>query len=335
MATQTQFKDLLKDIEPSTTTKDRAQAAHTSLRTFLREDETFKAFHVETYLSGSYKRDTALRPRTKDGDEERPDVDIIVITNHTICDAPADVVNLLYRTIKDKYKDIRKQARSVGIFTATADMDAVPIVEHKNGDGTITLYIPDRKLKTWLETNPPRHTAWTTEINKKSGGRFKPLVKLMKWWRRESRTKYKRPKGFVIECITAECMDYNETNYADLFLGTLEEIVKRYSWDISRRIIPSIKDPGVPSNSVTNGMEFKEFEAFYNKAKKHAEIGRRAQREEDPEKELKLWRNIFGSRFPTSKSKQKSNSYLSEGLVPQGLTYPNRPITPRKPRGFA
>ena len=74
-----------------------------------------------------YKRDTAIRPRVKNGNADRPDVDIIVITNHDLSDEPADVLALLYSTRKKKYSTIRLQARSVGIETANADMDVVPI----------------------------------------------------------------------------------------------------------------------------------------------------------------------------------------------------------------
>jgi hypothetical protein len=332
MVTQKQFRDFLHDIEPSPTTKSRASAAHTALRRFLREHSTFKEVHVDTFLSGSYRRDTAIRPVAKEGEEERPDVDIIVVTNHTLNDKPQDVLNLLYQTLKEKYDDIRKQARSMGISTATADMDVVPIIAPWGMENT--LYIPDRQLKQWRVTNPPRHTSWTTEVSKASGDRFKPLVKLMKWWRRENPTVSKRPKGFVIECIVAECMDFEETQYADLFLGTLEGIVERYAWYIDHGLVPSIDDPGVPGNSVTDGLTFAAFEGFYNKAKAHAELGRRAQKEPDPDKSLALWREIFGPRFPAS-SQGRSKSLLSEAVAPTGLAFPDRPVTPRKPGGFA
>ena len=332
MVTQKQFEDFLHDIEPSPTTKKRASTAHTALRKFLREHSTFSEVHVNTFLSGSYKRDTAIRPATKEGEEERPDVDIIVVTNHTLNDEPREVLSLLYRTLKHKYDNIRKQARSVGISTAHVDMDVVPIIAPHGMEGT--LYIPDRKLSQWLVTSPPRHTTWTTEVNTTSGGRFKPLVKLMKWWRRENPTVSKRPKGFVIECIVAECMDPEETQYADLFIGTLERIVNQYALNIAIGSLPHIDDPGVPGNSVTDGTTFAAFEGFYNKAKAHAKLGRRAQKEQDPDKALAMWRKIFGPRFPAS-SGSKSNSLLSDAVVPTGLTFPDRPITPRKPGGFA
>jgi hypothetical protein len=331
MITQQQFKDFLHDIEPSPSTKQRASTAHQTLRTYLRNHDAFSHYHVDTFLSGSYKRDTAIRPVSIEGEQERPDVDIIVVTNHTLRDQPEDVIELLYQTLVDQY-DIRKQTRSVGISMATVDMDVVPIIAPQGM--TKTLYIPDRKLKQWLVTNPPRHTLWTTETNKASHGHFKPLVKLMKWWRRENRTISKRPKGFVIECIVAECMDFDETDYAELFLGTLEGIIRRYAPDISLGMLPRIEDPGVPGNSVTDGTTYAAFKGFYNKACTHAEIGRLAQQEDDPEDSLSLWREVFGSRFPASGS-TKSNGLLSEAAAPTGLEFPDRPVNPRKPRGFA
>jgi hypothetical protein len=240
MAIQSQFKAFLADIKPSSTTKANASTAHTNLRKFLREDEDFKAHHVETYLSGSYRRDTAIRPRVKNGNADRPDVDIIVVTNHGLSDEPADVLALLYATLKKKYSTIRLQARSVGIETSNANMDVVPIIAPYGMEGP--LYIADRKLEKWLLTNPPGHTEWTTAVNKSSNGVFKPLVKLMKWWRRENPTVNKRPKGFVIEVITAECADLAETQYADLFLGTLEGIVNNYGWAIQAGIVPRIAE---------------------------------------------------------------------------------------------
>lgn len=333
MATQAQFLKLLQDIEPSATTKSNASSAHTNLRKFLRNHKDFKSVHIETFLSGSYKRDTAIRPRTKNGDTERPDIDIIVVVDYELNDPPAEVLNFLFTTLKEKYSTIRRQTRSVGIETGLADMDVVPIIAPGGKDST--LYIADRKLEEWLITNPPQHTAWTTTMNKKSSGRFKPLVKLVKWWRRENPTISKRPKGFVIECIVAECMDFNEEHYEELFLKTFEKVVCRYKESINRQRVPSISDPGVPGQFVTTGMSFAAFKGFYNKVKAHAELGRTAQAEKDPEKALKLWRQIFGARFPANSNSTRS-SFLRDAVTVQATTFPNYPITPtRQPRGFA
>ena len=326
---QARFTEFLSDIEPSATTKSNASSAHTELRNFLKDDEDFKEYHVDTFLSGSYKRNTAIRPRSKDGETERPDVDIIVETTHTLDDSPKEVVDLLYKTLKKEYSDIRRQARSVGIESSKADMDVVPIIP----DGTMYL-IPDRRQECWLSTNPPGHTTWTTETNETAGGRFKPLVKLMKWWRRENPTISKKPKGFVIECITAECMDYEETYYGELFVKTLEEIVEKYKTNYLLGTVPNIPDPGVPGNFVTDGITTDAFTGFYNKANSHAELGRKALNETDPEEATKLWKKIFGDRFPKTEG-TNSNSLLAPAATTQG-TFPNTDASPKnRPKGFA
>jgi len=277
LITQQQFIDFLADIEPSDTTKANASAAHTALRRFVRDDDDLRDHHVESFLSGSYRRNTSIRPRKKGDSLIRPDIDIIVVTNHTLLDHPPEVVDLLYWTLRREYPEIRRQARSVGITTTLADMDVVPIIQ-PGGDGT-AMYIPDRKQEKWVVTNPPGHTGWTTAVNARSGGRFKPLVKLLKWWRRENPTIDKRPKGFVVECFAERCFDAGQSQYADLFLGTLEQIVVKYAFNIALGTVPSIADPSVTGNSVTTQMSFPAFKGFYNKAKEHAELGRKAQAE--------------------------------------------------------
>jgi hypothetical protein len=334
MATQDQFKKFLNDIEPSTTTKTNAQKAHKGLRDFLRGHEEFKEVLDGVFLSGSYKRNTAVRPRVKDGVSDRPDVDVIVVMAYGLGADPEEVLDFLCRVLRERYADVRKQGRSAGVRSGAADMDVVPIIAPYGMEGT--LYIPDRKLKQWRETNPPRHTTWTSERNAASDGRFKPLVKEFKWWRRQNRTVGRKPKGFVMECIVAENMDYTQTNHAELFVSTMEAIVRKYDFDVFMDRVPFIADPGVPGNNVTYGMTFAAFEGFYNKAKKHAEVGRRAIEEDDPEEELKLWREIFGDRFPGPAVAKKAASLLSAPLSPSGgLAFPDEPITPREPGGFA
>ena len=327
---QDRFKAFLKDIEPSPTTKTHASAAHNELREFLRTDSDFMVFHEKTFLSGSYKRDTAIRPIKKNGDIDRPDIDIIVQTNHTLKDDPKEVVDLLFSTLKKKYSNIRRQTRSVGIETSKADMDVIPLISLAQD----TYYIPDRKQERWVKTNPSKHTDWTIETNAMAGGRFKPLVKLTKWWRRQNPTIAKKPKGFVIECIIAECMDYKETYYGELFVKTLESIVKKYRAYADLDTIPFIEDPGVPGSSVTSGMSPAAFKSFFNKIEKHATLGRQAIEEDDSEKATGLWKKIFGDRFPNTTS-SKPKSTLASAVKASSLSFPNRPIVPRKPGGFA
>lgn len=334
MGTQTQFQDLLRDIEPSPTTKSNASSAHWALREYLADHVEFKKLHINTFLSGSNARDTAIRPRTVGGKTSKPDIDIIVVTNHTRADKPANVLRLLRRTLAAAYTlDDKPHERSVGVVTTAVEMDVVPIIAPAGMNGT--LYLPDKRLENWIVTNPPGHTTWATGINKKADGRFKPLVKLTKWWRRENPTISGRPKGFVIECIVAECMSYSEKNYPELFVGTLEAIVNKYALYAALGQVPWIADPSVPGSSVTARLSFPAFEGFYKKVKAHAALGRQALGESDDEKALALWRLMFGERFPESGKRAVANSLLSPAAAPSAFTFPDRPVVPKKPGGFA
>jgi len=332
LTTKQQFEDFLRDIEPSATTKARARAAHTGMRQFLADHEKFGGVRIKTLLSGSYPRDTAIRPRVINGEESRPDVDIIVITNYELTDSPAKVLKFLYKTIQNGYDECWQQARSIGVSTRTADMDVVPLIQPANTGGL--LYIPDRKLEKWLLTNPPGHSEWTAQINQKAGGRFKPLVKLMKWWRRSNPTISKRPKGFMIECMTAECTSYDDGTYGDLFVQTLEEVVNRYAFPVALRVVPTVADPAVSGNNVLASVSFEEFGDFYRQAKEHAELGRDVPGRDDPDKALEGWREIFGERFPAIK-RVPTKGLLRDAAAPAGLLFPDRPIVPRTPGGFA
>ncbi len=332
MGLQTQFKNLLRDIEPSATTKSSAGSAHTALRAYLASHEDYRDLHLGTFLAGSYVRDTAIRPRTVDGKTSRPDVDIIVVTNYTKASEPKEVLKLLREVLGEKYDlEDRVNDRSVGVRTASVDMDVVPIIAPDGMNGP--LFIADRRLETWLPTNPPGHTEWATATNSAAGGRFKPLVKLVKWWWRHS-ARSKRPKGFVIETVVAECMDPKDGQYATLFVGTLEAIVNRYQIHVLAKTVPQIPDPSVPGNIVTKRLSFDDFELFYEEAQTHAELGRQALEESDSDKALEMWREIL-PRFPASGKMASSASLLTTAAVSTSLVFPDRPVVPKKPGGFA
>lgn len=326
---QARFQEFLQDIEPSPTTKANASTAHTDLRNFLSNDEEFRKYHVSDFLSGSYKRDTAIRPQKKGDQIDKPDIDIIVVTNFTISDDPNEAVDLLFKTLKRKYPDIRRQNRSVGVNYYKADMDIVPAIA--SGDRYL---IPDRKAGQWILTDPSKHTSWTTETNDSAGGRFKPLVKLLKWYRREHPTISKKPKGLTLECMVSQCMDYQETDFGELFVKTLEEMVFRYGPSVEAGIVPSISDPAISGNSVTNDIDYKAFFQFYDKVKADALKARKILSGSDLDEATDVFREIFGDRFPKGPT-ANSTSTLLQAPVAGATTFPKKPIRPNKPAGFA
>lgn len=336
MATQQQFIEFLSEIEPSDSTKSVCGAAHRTLRAKLAEHPTYKAICKETYLSGSYARDTAIRPRVRDGTLRRPDVDVIVVTNHSSNDRPSDVIATLRRAVKQLgYEEVESNRRSICVQLGAVEMDVVPVISDAwQSTGWL---IADKNEERWLATNPMGHNDWARAVNKKANSNFKPLVKLVKWWRRENLPHLKRPKGFILETLVANLMDYRENSYEELFAKFLERTVSEYEGVAANEQVPYLADPSVEDNNVFSRVKPEEFKRFYELASDHAQRVRRAQRETDPDKSLMQWQRIFGDRF--RKPAPKSGGLLRPAATTStamGLTFPSQAVVPpNKPPGFA
>lgn len=297
-------------------------------------EERYQSIHLETYLSGSYARNTALRPRTTEGIIRRPDVDIIVVTNHSTSDQPSTVIATLRRALKQcGYGDLESNRRSVCVSLASVEMDVVPIIPDPWRDGY--WLIADKHEERWLETNPMGHNKWALDINRRTDGTFKPLVKLIKWWKRENLPHLRRPKGFILETLVAELMDSKERSYEELVCKLLERVTQEYQVHATIGQVPYLRDPSVDGNDVFSRVKPEEFKRFYDVAAAHAVLARRAQRETDEDKALALWQRIFSDRF--RKSAAKSSSLLRPAAVNVApLVFPSQAIVPpNKPAGFA
>lgn len=335
MATQQQFIDFLSEIEPSPTTKSVCSSAHSTLRGKLEQHDSYKDIHVNTYLSGSYARNTALRPRQSNGTVRRPDVDIIVITNHMESDLPSNVIGTLRKVVRSLgYTEVEANRRSICVSLGSVEMDVVPVIHDPWEDNG--WLIADKSEERWLKTNPMGHNLWASGVNKKANGYFVPLVKLVKWWRRENLPHLRRPKGFILETLVAKHMDYKETSYEELFAKFLESVRDEYGWMVLSGVVPSLEDPSVPGNNVFSRVKAEEFKRFYDMAEAHATLVRRAQRETDSDKALTLWQKVFGDRFRKPAQKTSMLRQAAAASTGLGLGFPSIAVVPpNKPAGFA
>lgn len=332
MVPNARFTELLTDIEPSATTKSNASSAHTGLRAHLRTHEEFKKRWVTDFLAGSYSRDTAIRPRMTEDGQERPDIDIIVETNYTTSNTPEKVLNELCDALEDGYTVDRINKRSVRVTAWNAEMDAVPVIKTTTG-----YLIPDRDTGGWKTTNPPKHDRWATEQNTLFDGRFKKLVKLLKWWRRENPTN-KRPKGFVLEMLVSKHASRSETHFGEAFAQLLECIHTAYATLAKFGVKPQLDDPAIPGNDILAKVTIAQWQDFIEKVRVHAGYARSAQTTTDMKEATRLWRKLFGDRFKETVDIGKAmdaSSFASADVPTAGYVFPNVNTTPSKPRGFA
>lgn len=124
MELSTYFIEFLKKIRPTKNQKDDCKTGHQTLRNRLHADEKLKPILVSTFLQGSYRRATAVRPKG----EAKLDVDIIAVTSLDRCDYPDpdkamdEFVPFLKKHYKGKYQ---RQGRSFGIELSYVNLDLV------------------------------------------------------------------------------------------------------------------------------------------------------------------------------------------------------------------
>ncbi len=188
---ETQLWELVRSIEPSQSQKEGASRSQNYLRDTLNTGQMASRI-VKTYLSGSYSRDTAIYPID--------DVDIIVVIDPSYWNTaaniassilfgppfsfpqPVTVLQTFANAIRYRYpvSSVFGQRRSVRLQLNHLDIDVVPAIEDKND--TALIRIPDTNAEKWITTSPKRHSENATNVNKFQNGKFKPLVKLLKYW---------------------------------------------------------------------------------------------------------------------------------------------------------
>ena len=117
------FGDFLKEIRPTKNHFDDMITGYKTLRRRLLEDEKLAPIIVSTFLQGSYRRSTAIRPR---GDK-RADVDLVVVTNLRRDEyTPQRAMDLFVPFLNKHYGGKwEPQGRSFGIGLSYVDLDLV------------------------------------------------------------------------------------------------------------------------------------------------------------------------------------------------------------------
>lgn len=150
---------------------------------------------VDTFLMGSYKRNTIIAPLSK------ADVDIFVVLDHGYFQrsGPYPILERIRQllTAANLVSGIRPDAPTVTVTFDDFKVDVVPGFK-RPVDG---YFIPEPSLKGWLPTNPKKHIEiWSIE-NGNHEGKLVPLLKMLKGWN----SKHSRSlRSFHLETISLQ-----------------------------------------------------------------------------------------------------------------------------------
>ena len=170
-----EFEKLRSQIEPTEKEKSSISASHTKMRTMLENSTEVKT--VDTFLTGSYARDTMIRPLK--------DVDFLVQVNsgHHQNDTPMQLLNKISRILRSAYPltPISVTPPCITVKLSYCHLEVVPAIGFTDNEELFK--IPTENGLGWQQTYPKIPTKWMTEENKQAGGLFKPTVKMLKRWR--------------------------------------------------------------------------------------------------------------------------------------------------------
>jgi len=117
------FKTFLTEIRPTQNQLDDMRTGYKTLKNRLLDDEKLSAIIVSTFLQGSFRRATAVRPK---GDK-RADVDLVVVTKLKREEyTPQQAMDLFVPFLNKYYENKWEfQGRSIGIGLSYVDLDLV------------------------------------------------------------------------------------------------------------------------------------------------------------------------------------------------------------------
>jgi hypothetical protein len=285
------FETFRKRLELSETESKSAIKRHTELRECIHG-----SFGIDRdFLTGSYDRHTKTKPLK--------DVDIFFALSDKEKDwrdKPAkEVIDAFVTCLRAKYGqdavDPGRRCATVEFEKNTKDeegkvlsIDAVPAFEL--GD---CYEIPDRVLGKWIKTDPEIHAEKSTAKNKEIGGKWVPLVKMIKRWNRSAGGPIK--PSFLIEVMAHDLVDAPFTSYPREVQGffAAAPAVLNGPWPDPAGLGPPVSD------QMTRDLVEKAIAAL-RQAEKKASLAMRREAEGKQGEALGLWSEIMGRYFPTS-----------------------------------
>lgn len=312
------FKDFLTNISLTEHQISRIKTTHETLRKRLNDDEELSERIIGTFLQGSYKRYTSIRP--KNG--EKSDVDIVVVLNLDKDEKqPNELFSMFEDFLEKHYENYEFKNKSIRITLSDVDVDLVITIPYDSSDnfdkdffnksvkefgdeGICSddiekgyLYLPNVNENAWIKINPTAQIINTTSKNKESNGWYIKVVKSIKWWQRLNYPDLS-VKSYPLERFVFECCPNEITCVADGIYITFGNM-------ISYNQKPYLKDFALETDVFENISE-EDYDEFFSKACEAAEISKQARFEDDNEESIRLWKKLFGSKFDDSETTNNS-----------------------------
>lgn len=277
------FDRFASNIEVTGYSRDIAKRRENRIKSLLS-----KKFEVlDVFSIGSLPKYTAVK--------NHADLDILVVLHygkHVENRKPSNVLRSIKGALDGYVADVRRNGQAVSLSYETwPDVDIVPVYRNVNKDGSVNHYgVPNMHTETWIKSRPRLHATEMTRKNSSDvcGGKFKPLVKMVKWWNYQN-------NGYL-----------SSYHIEVMALNTLYNEITDYSWstyylfsEIQKKVHTNIFD-GL--NNVTSNMTPAQKSTFDTKlanAVRRLDEARMLTGQSKNEKAIEKYRMVFGTEFPS------------------------------------
>ncbi len=272
------FDEFLENIELPGEHRARSIRRTDSIVSLLENDFTI----LEAFPSGSIPRYTALRGYA--------DLDVIVVLDYVkhIKNKKPSLVLQATRDVLGKHRtNVRKNGQAVTLYYKTwPNVDIVPA----RCIGNSPIYrIPDMNSERWINSKPEKHSEAMDCRNMICGELFKRIVKMIKWWNHQHSAFL---QSFHIEVIALKTFNSQISHYS--------RAVYVYFASAAQRVKSPLWYDGSQVDSYLDNQKRKEAVIRLETARRKALEAWKCTlgRNNDYERAVNLWRQIFGDRFP-------------------------------------
>jgi hypothetical protein len=162
----------------------------------VREAVEFGFEVLDSFLTGSYARDTLIAPLKK------ADVDLFTVLSSRYYQnqTPQGLLDQVREHLRQTYPTtprVSKNGQAVTITFTDFIVDVVPAFNRQGGG----YLIPNTNSGTWISTDPQRHIELWSEANEFHQGDLIPLIKMLKAW---NRTHSERFRSFHLEALAVK-----------------------------------------------------------------------------------------------------------------------------------
>lgn len=328
MRLDSHFLKLIENISLDDTRRKRVESAYVAIKELLQNDEEIKKRFVRIFLQGSYVIGTLIRPTWR----KEYDIDLVLVLN--LKDAsgrlfdPAKIMEWVANRIKNNgaYKDkVESKNRCVRInYTGDFRLDVTPV----HAEGT-TLFAPskDRSKEQWGPTNPEGYISWCNAINVRTRNKFQLVTKMLKHWRDVTFSKETSPKSIMFTKLIGDFIYAESSSVAENLSFTMKRMNAYFQM---QGTVPKIDNPALSQENLARDWTQENYNLFREKFKNATTTAEQALNDPNEKTSIDKWQQLFKDAFPSTLS---SPSAAMLGAIP--ATFPDRPVRPNKPGGFA